>query len=153
MVISEMNIRSALLQDIAEIEKFNKLLLQEERDYKRYLNDPNTLFLIAEEENKEMIGFTSATYSSWNNSVWLNQIVVHPNHRRKGVGSKLLAKIKEFAESRKARVILIECGLENKTAQFFYLKNNARICGYNDRYYPQTHDKGTAIFFSIDLVC
>ena len=85
MVISEMMIRNALLQDIAEIEKFNELWLQEERDYERYLDDPNTLFLIAEED-KEMIGFTSATYSSWNNSVWLNQIIVHPDHRRKGIG-------------------------------------------------------------------
>ena len=148
-----MTIRNALLRDIAEIEKFNELWLQEERDYKRYLDDPNTIFLIAEDENKKMVGFTSATYFSWNNSVWLNQIVVHLDHRRKGIASKLLVKVKKFAESRKARVILIECGLENKTAQLFYLKNKARICGYNDRYYPQTQDKGTAIFFSIDLVC
>lgn len=146
-------IRNALLQDIVEIEKFNELWLQEERDYKRYLEDPDTLFLIVEEENKKMIGFTSSTYSSWNSSVWLNQIVVHPDYRRKGVASKLLVKVKKFAKSRKARVILIECGLENKTAQLFYLKNKARICGYNDRYYLQTQDKGTAIFFSIDLVC
>lgn len=148
-----MTIRNALLRDIAEIEKFNELWLQEERDYKRYLDDPNTMFLIAEDENKKMVGFTSATYSSWNNSVWLNQIVVHLDHRRKGIASKLLVKVKKFAESRKARVILIECGLENKTAQLFYLKNKARICGYNDRYYSQTQDKGTAIFFSIDLIC
>jgi len=148
-----MMIRNALLRDIAEIEKFNELWLQEERDYKRYLDDPNTIFLIAEDENKKMVGFTSATYSSWNNSVWLNQIVVHSDHRRKGIASKLLVKVKKFAESKKARVILIECGLENKAAQLFYFKNKARICGYNDRYYPQTQDKGTAIFFSIDLVC
>ena len=151
MVISEMMIRNALLQDIAEIEKFNELWLQEERDYERYLDDPNTLFLIAEAD-KEMLGFTSATYSSWYNSVWLNQIIVHPDHRRKGNGSELVLRVRKFAEDRRARVILIECGLENKTAQSFYLKNNARVCGYNDRYYPQTHDEGTAIFFSIDLV-
>lgn len=152
MVISEMRIRTALLQDIAEIEKFNELWLQEERDYERYLDDPNTLFLIAEED-KEMIGFTSATCCSWNNSVWLNQIIVHPDHRRKGIASKLLARVRKFSENKRARVILIECGLENKTAQLFYLKNKARVCGFNDRYYPQTHDEGTAIFFSIDLVC
>ena len=151
MVIYGLTIRNALIQDLAQIEKFNKLWLQEERDFKRYLNDPDTLFLISE-ENKKMIGFASATYFSWNNSVWLNQIVAHPDYRGKGIASKLLAKTKKFAESRKARVILIECGLENKTAQLFYLKNKARICGYNDRYYPQTQDKGTAIFFSIDLV-
>lgn len=144
-------IRRATMDDLGEIESFNELWLKEDRDYRRYLEDVNTFFLIAEDEEDQMVGFTSATYNSWNNSVWLNQMVVHPEHRRRGHASKLLFRVRDFAEKRKARVILIECGLENKGAQLFYLKNDARICGYNDRYYPENVDKGTAIFFSIDI--
>lgn len=147
-----MGIRKATLDDLGRIERFNELWLKEDRNYKRYLEDANTIFLIAEDEGGQMIGFTSATYNSWNNSVWLNQIVTHPKHRRKRQASELLAKVRDFAKKRQARVILIECGLGNKEAQLFYLKNNARICGYNDRYYSKDVDKGTAIFFSIDIV-
>ncbi len=147
-----MRIRKVTLDDLSEIERFNELWLREERDYRRYLEDVNTVFLVAEDGAGRMIGFASATFNSWNNSVWLNQMVTHPKHRRKGHASKLLARVRDFAEEKQARVILIECGLENKEAQLFYLKNNARICGYNDRYYPEDVDKGTAIFFSIDLV-
>lgn len=147
-----MRIRKATSDDLSRIEKFNELWLKEDRDFKRYLEDANTIFLIGEDEGGEMMGFTSATYNSWNNSVWLHQMVMHPKHRRKRQASKLLAKVRDFAKKRQARVILIECGLENKGAQLFYLKNNARICGYNDRYYSKDVDKGTAIFFSIDIV-
>lgn len=147
-----MTTRKATLDDLSRIERFNELWLKENRDYKRYLEDVNTIFLIAEDEEGQIVGFTSATYNFWNNSVWLNQIVTHPKYRRKGHASNLLAKVTDFAKKKQARVILIECGLENKEAQLFYLKNHARICGYNDRYYSKDVDQGTAIFFSIDIV-
>ena len=139
------------MNDLGEIERFNELWLKEDRDYRRSLEDVNTLFLIAEDEEDQMLGFTSATYNSWNNSVWSNQIVTHAEHRRRGLASELLARVRDLAQKKRARVILIECGLENKRAQLFYLKNNARICGYDDRYYPRNVDKGTAVFFSIDI--
>jgi len=144
-------IRRVTMNDLGEIERFNELWLKEDRDYRRSLGDVSTLFLIAEDDENQMLGFTSATYNSWNNSVWLNQIVTHAEHRRRGLASELLARVTDFAQKKRARVILIECGLENKGAQLFYLKNNARICGYNDRYYARNVDKGTAVFFSIDI--
>lgn len=136
-----------------QIAKLNKKYSHETgRDYKAYLSSVDTLFLVAEEENR-VIGFSSISLEKWNNSTWVNQIVVAPKFRRKGYASKMIRKMVAWAKKKDIRVVLVESQIGNVAATNFCIKNGFRICGYNDRYYTNqpTDTNEIALFLSQDL--
>lgn len=138
------------MKQIAQLNE--KYLHETGRDYEAYIGSVDTLFLVAEKENR-VIGFSSISLEKWNNSTWVNQIVVAPKFRRKGYASKMITKMIVWAKKKDARVVLVESQIGNVAATNFYIKNGFRICGYNDRYYTnQPIDTNEiALFLSQDL--
>lgn len=148
-----MKIREALRGDLKQIVELNEKYLHETgRDYEAYIGSVDTLFLVAEDENR-VVGFSSISLEKWNNSAWVNQIVVEPKFRRKGFASKMIRKMVAWANKKNARVVLVESQIGNVAATNFYIKNGFRICGYNDRYYTNqpTNTDEIALFLSQDL--
>ena len=148
-----MKIREALRGDLKQIVELNEKYLHETgRDYEAYIGSVDTLFLVAEDENR-VVGFSSISLEKWNNSAWVNQIVVEPKFRRKGFASKMIRKMVAWAKKKNARVVLVESQIGNVAATNFYIKNGFRICGYNDRYYTNqpTNTDEIALFLSQDL--
>ena len=138
------------MKQIAELNK--KYLHETGRDYGAYVSSVDTLFLVTEEENR-LIGFSSISLEKWNNSAWVNQIIVEPKFRRKGYTSKMISKMVAWAKKKNVRVALVESQIGNVAATNFYIKNEFRICGYNDRYYTNqpTDTNEIALFLSQDL--
>ena len=138
------------MKQIAELNE--KYLHETGRDYGAYLSSVDTLFLVTEEENR-VIGFSSISLEKWNNSVWVNQIIVEPKFRRKGYASKMIREMIVWAKKKDVRVVLVESQIGNVAATNFYMKNGFRICGYNDRYYTNqpTDTNEIALFLSWDL--
>ena len=134
------------------VELNEKYLHETGRDYEVYVSSVGTLFLVTEDENR-VIGFSSISLENWNNSAWVNQIVVEPKFRRKGYASKMIRKMVAWANKKNARVVLVESQIGNVVATNFYIKNGFRICGYNDRYYTNqpTNTNEIALFLSQDL--
>ena len=148
-----MKIRETSRGDLRQIAKLNKEYLHEAgKDYEAYIGSVDTLFLVAEEENR-VIGFSSISLEKWNNSTWVNQIVVAPKFRRKGYASKMIREMIVWAKKKDVRVVLVESQTGNVVATNFYIKNGFRICGYNDRYYTNqpTDTNEIALFLSQDL--
>lgn len=143
-----MPITKATLNDLPEIERLNKKYFKEIRDFKKIIEGENDLFFIVK-ENKKIIGFGGIHIFHWNNTARIIDIFIHPKYRRKGFGNKMLLKIKKEAKTFGVRTIIAEAPSLNNVL-IVYLKNNFRICGYNDRYYSN-NGKEIAIFFSYDI--
>ena len=143
-----MKILRATIKDLSEINRLNDKYFKEIRDFKKIMGGANDYLYVGVENNK-IIGFSGFHYYAWNNSASVIDIFVHPNFRKNGYGTQLIKKIFKEAKIIKARTIVAEAP-SLSSALIFYLKNNFRICGFNDRYYNNT-GKEIAMFLSKDL--
>ncbi len=101
-------------------------------------------FLVAEVEG-EIAGYLDMTIQAWNQSGWINNLVVAPNHRRQGVGTALLKGAFRWAQEHRLRTITSESQTKNYPAISFYQKHGFLFCGFSDHYYT-TND--IALFFA-----
>ncbi|MEW6387825.1 MAG: GNAT family N-acetyltransferase [Thermodesulfobacteriota bacterium] len=88
-------IRSATDSDLPRIMEIDKLSFTSSWDDANFKAALRDIFLVFEE--KEIIGFLIACYCQLANKAVIMKIAVHPEHRGKGIGSKLIkAALKEF---------------------------------------------------------
>ena len=121
-----------------------------------YPHDPSAL--VGEWTRKSMvytalasqipIGYISLMERKSASVVWVNDLVVGMESRRKGVASRLLGYAHDWASSRNAKRIILEMQAKNQAAIRLAQKYGYEFCGYNDRYYS-TQD--VALFFSKTL--
>lgn len=90
------------------------------------------------------VGYTSLVERGTASVVWVTDLVVHSESRRKGVASTLLTAAQDWAASRAHRRIIIELQSKNIPAIRLAQKFGYEFCGYNDQYYL-TQD--VALFF------
>lgn len=91
-------------------------------------------FLVAE-RGPNLVGLLAVRKLDWNATLWLLDIRVRRSARRTGVGSALMAALKEFARESEVRGILVETQTTNLPAVRFYQKHGFGICGFNDHLY------------------
>ena len=77
--------------------------------------------------------------------VWVTDLVVDMNYRRKGVGSTLLNAAQDWAASRSHRRMILELQSKNLPAIRLAQKFGYEFSGYNDHYYL---NQDVALFFS-----
>ena len=53
-------------------------------------------------------------------SAWIEDVIVHPEHRRQGIGSMLIGNLLEWAKARGATRAQLVADQENESADFFY---------------------------------
>ncbi len=82
--------------------------------------------LVASESEDRVIGFIIGYTSGRSGAVYT--LDVHPIHRKKGVGSKLVRAMEEELRAQGARAIRLEAALENPGAMELYRK-----AGYRER--------------------
>jgi len=88
-------IRAATPGDLPRIMEVDKLSFASPWDANNFEAALKDVFLVFEEE--EIIGFLIACYCKLANKAVIMKIAVHPEHRGKGIGSKLIqAALKEF---------------------------------------------------------
>ncbi len=104
-------------------------------------------FLVAEEEGA-IRGFIDATEEPWKQLVWVNQLTVAPDRRRRGIGSALLQGALNWAHRQGASTVMAGAQTKNHPAASLFQKHGFTFCGFNDRYYS-TRD--IAIFFALSL--
>ncbi|HSL42041.1 MAG TPA: GNAT family N-acetyltransferase [Anaerolineales bacterium] len=75
---------------------------------------------------------------------WVTDLVVSPNHRRKGAASTLLTAAQAWALERGVRRLILEMQSKNQAYIRLAQKFGYEFCGYNDQYYL-TQD--VALFF------
>jgi ribosomal-protein-alanine N-acetyltransferase len=99
--------------------------------------------MVALHENTP-IGYICVTDQQPSAIAWVTDIVVAPDHRRKGAASALLAGVQAWASGRSLRRVILEMQSKNQACIHLALKFGYEFCGYNDQYYP-TQD--VALFF------
>lgn len=85
------------------------------------------------EENGTILGFI--TFDLLQDRSEIIDIIVHINHRKQGLGQKLLNKTLEFMKAKNIKNISLEVKVTNKDAINFYKKNNFKITTTRKQYY------------------
>ncbi len=96
---------------------------------------PDAFQFVGAYEGEDLIGLATWTRTEWNNSLWLADIRVRPERRRRGAGSGLLTHLRGEATARKCRGIRVETQTTNYAAVSFYLSHGFRIAGFDDHLY------------------
>ena len=134
-------IRKAKMQDLEELCRIEKLCFKRERYSKEFifhlLESPD-IYSFVFEENKRIVG--SVIISFHRNTARIISIAVHPSHRKKRIGKKLLDSAEEKAKQSNIRSIVLEVSTENKDAVKFYLSNRYKIDGLIKDYYGTGKD-------------
>ncbi len=144
-----MKIRKATLRDLPEIRRLNKKFKFETgRDWKGLISSKNSeMFVLM--DDRSIVGFTGLIRYDWNNTLQISNIFVEPQHRRKGLGFKLLNFLIERSRKTDYRCLIAEAPSLNPVVEL-YKKTGFRQCGYNDRYYSNS-GKEIALWMSLDL--
>ena len=85
---------------------------------------------VAETDEKEIIGYATHffSYHTWTGkSLYMDDLYVKENHRKNGVGKKLLDTVIAFARKEKCNKVRWQVSRWNKDAQVFYKKMGATI--------------------------
>lgn len=97
-----------------------------------------------------VVGFAYIQVWPWNRVAWLGDVLVEPRSRGMGIGTRLVERMEARARALGCRVLMDHPPARHPAVQF-YLSRGFRICGYNDRFYPDSEDP-TALFLCKDLV-
>jgi len=91
-------------------------------------------FFVVEDDGK-IVGYSRMHFYRWNNSAYIISLLVDAEDRRRGIGTRLLKTMEDFARENKSRVLMFDASPDNAPALQLYFKNGYRICGYNDKIY------------------
>ncbi|MFZ9582350.1 MAG: GNAT family N-acetyltransferase [Crocinitomicaceae bacterium] len=133
-----MTIRNALAKDVAAIHSLIIALAVYEKEPNAVINTPENLledlfthkrcFAIVAEDQKQIIGFALYYfgYSTWKGrTLYLEDIFVQENARKKGVGQALFNEILKKAKKEKVKRMDWQVLTWNTPAINFYKKNKA----------------------------
>lgn len=93
------------------------------RVFEQGLSSPSQVYLCAVKGWK-LVGFCSMTI---NNNLWIegnighiDELIVDSTYRGKGIGRKLIERMKEIAQINCCRIVELDSGLNRKNAHDFY---------------------------------
>jgi len=102
-------------------------------------------FIVIRTMEDAIIGFLDAQPWPWQNTLWISNLIIDRQYRRRGFGSTLLKSAARWAEAHDLSQLMIEVQTKNHPAITFAQKHGFQFCGYNECYYP---NGDIALFFS-----
>ncbi|HJX38571.1 MAG TPA: GNAT family N-acetyltransferase [Anaerolineae bacterium] len=105
-----------------------------DRDEIRCRMGRQALQLVAEESGR-LVALLDAQVESWRRVLKVWNLLVDEEHRRRGIGTKLMGSAEAFAIEKQCRAISIETQATNWPALSFYLKLGFEVCGVDDHFY------------------
>lgn len=100
--------------------------------------------------NGELIAWAVCDFRAWNNSLFIETIMVSEEFRGESVGRLLIKSIHREARELQCRIVEVETQNTNYSAIKFFQKAGFIITGINTKLY--NHSTETAIFMSYDLL-
>ncbi|KMQ62221.1 streptothricin acetyltransferase [Chryseobacterium sp. BLS98] len=100
-------------------------------------------------EGKKLSGWVVCEHRIWNNSFYIENILVSESLRRQGAGAQLIKNAVREARNLNCRIIELETQNTNYPAIQFYRRLGFSITGLNTRLYENTEE--TAVFMTLDL--
>ena len=118
-----------------EFEELNNLIEQE-----------NSFGVFADEE---LSGWIICEHRTWNNSLYIENILINEKYRRQGIGIMLIKSAIKEARRLNCRVIELETQNTNYPAIQFYRRMGFNITGLNTRLYDNPDE--IALFMTLDV--
>lgn len=106
------------------------------------LNSPTGMRWVAEDSD-QIAGFLVA--SQVMDEMEIHNFAVHPNVRRRGVGSLLLREALFWGKRRGARRAYLEVRQSNVVAQAFYKQHKFALIGRREKYYSSPQEDGVVL--------
>lgn len=115
-----------------------------EDDIEKQIEEEDQFIFVAEEGGK-VVGFISAEWQRWNNSVYIDSLYIDENHRYKGYGSQLLKEMIRKSREVRSKKVFIDVEAGNTNALIMYLKHGFEVNGYVQDFY-RSREEGNAVF-------
>lgn len=138
-----MTVTAMTLQDISavmEIENRSFPTPWSDSSFRHELleNPYASLFVVKSADRPRVIGFACV----WiiDEELKINNIAVHPRWRARGVGTRLLRFLLEFAAAQRCREVTLEVRPSNEPARRLYEKAGFRQVARRKNYYSDTHE-------------
>ncbi len=93
-------------------------------------------------------GFLDVIASEWNQVAYINNLLIAPEFRRKGIGTQLMSAALDWGRLQKLRTAMLDTSTKNHPAICFYQKLGFTFCGFNDQLYP---NRDIALYYSLAL--
>ena len=130
MILTQMN--AAHVSQVAELERICFADPWSEKSIASELDNVLSLWLVAL-EGEEVIGYVgSQTVLGWSDMM---NVAVHPDHRRKGVGEKLVTALEEALKAQESTCLTLEVRASNEPAKALYEKLGFMEVGRRKNYY------------------
>lgn len=100
-------------------------------------------------DDNELQGWIVCDYRTWNNSLYIENILINEKYRRQGLGIMLIKNAIKEARKLNCRVIELETQNTNYPAIQFYRRMGFNITGVNTRLYNQSEE--IALFMTLDI--
>lgn len=97
----------------------------------------------------ELQGWIICEHRTWNNSFYIENILVNEKYRRQGLGIMLIKNAIKEARQLNCRVIELETQNTNYPAIQFYRRMGFNITGVNTRLYDNSEE--IALFMTLDI--
>ncbi|WP_052496057.1 GNAT family N-acetyltransferase [Pedobacter lusitanus] len=102
-------------------------------------------------ENNVLIGYAIAEQRDWNNTLYLESLLISQSYRGKGAGKLVIEKLIDHAIMQGYRLVQLETQNTNFYAIRFYEKCGFEITGINLELYDDTDHDETALYMSYRL--
>lgn len=99
--------------------------------------------------NEELAGWIICKHRTWNNSFYIENILIDEKHRRQGIGIMLIKSAIKEARRLNCRVIELETQNTNYPAIQFYRRMGFNITGLNTRLYNNSEE--LALYMTLDM--
>ncbi|MCS3531875.1 GNAT family N-acetyltransferase [Chryseobacterium sp. JUb7] len=101
-------------------------------------------------ENGELMGWAICDFRKWNNSLFIENILVSEKYRGQNIGKLFIKNINRKARELQCRMVELETQNTNYPAIQFYQKTGFSITGMNTKLYNDSFE--TALLMSFDVL-
>ena len=128
-------VRAMQVKDAEQVSELERAIFSQPWSYQGFVDSlslPNTVFLVAEENNK-ILGYIGMYLSIDEGEI--TNVAVAPEMRCRGIGGMLLAEAKKEAESRSVGKIVLEVRCSNDSAIRLYERKGFQKVGVRKGFY------------------
>jgi ribosomal-protein-alanine N-acetyltransferase len=141
---TEYQIRPLTIEQLPEVLRLNIRCFRNGDNYTKHtfdylLNEPRTLSYRVVTPADEMVGFAFVMVNE-NNAAHLTTVGVSPEHRRRGIASRLLAHIEESLREREVSTLMLEVRVGNSDANELYRRIGFHTVQRIFKYYNNGED-------------
>ena len=105
-------------------------------------------FLVAQNMDEAVVGFIDAQPQPEQQILWVFNLMIGKNYRRRGYGTLLLKSAQAWAIQHNLSKLMLEVQTKNHPAISFAQKHGFQFCGYNESYYA---NGDITLFFYLTL--